>query len=157
MIRKKDIFIISLLLLSLMFLPAVVGAEPSPTSGRQNMIWKGNISNQKDAFIKVIDTPKGWAELWQRAFDQPAPAVDFEKFVVACVFLGHDADWLYSIGFGEPYLRGDVWIIPYDLAKIILELAGPFKAAGQYHMQVYEKMKDVKMILQKDGPSSRRR
>ena len=83
--------------------------------------------------------------------------MDFEKYVVACIFLGHSADWLYSIGFGQPFLRGNLQVIPFGLAEIILELSGPFKASGQYHMKVFEKKKDVKMILEESSQSSGRR
>ena len=83
--------------------------------------------------------------------------MDFEKYVVACVFLGHAADWLYSIGFGQPFMRDNLLVIPFGLAEIILELSGQFKASGQYHMKVFEKKKDVTMILEETATSSRRR
>ena len=121
------------------------------------MEWKGSISNQKDAFIKVVETQKEWSELWERALDQPAPDMDFEKYAVACVFLGHSADWLYSIGFSQPFMRDKLMVIPFGLAEIIIELSGPFKASGQYRMKVFEKKKDVKMILEETAQSSRRR
>lgn len=121
------------------------------------MEWKGNISNQKDEFIKVVEKRGEWNDLWQRAFEKPAPKVDFKKYVVACVFLGHQADWLYSIGFDEPILRGDVWIIPFGCAEIILELAKPFKASGQYAMKVFAKHKGAKMMLEETPDSARRR
>lgn len=127
------------------------------SAGQHPMNWKEHVSGQKEPFIKVVETSAEWNELWMRAFEKPAPAIDFEKYVVACVFLGHSADWLYSIHIDHPIRRGDVWVIPYELVKMILELAGPFKAGGQYHMQVFEKAKDVKMILEETGPPSRKR
>ncbi len=121
------------------------------------MEWKGNVSNQKEPFIKVVDTRKEWSELWRRAFDKPAPDMDFEKYVVACVFLGYSADWLYSISMGKPVLRDNQLVVEYALIEMILRLSGPFKAGGQYHMQVLEKVKNVKMVLEEAGPTSRRR
>lgn len=119
----------------------------------KDMVLKGFASNQKEEYIKVIDNQKEWAELWSRAFDKPSPSVDFERYVVACVFLGYSADWLYSISLGEPTRRGDSWVIPYSLVELVLELMGPFKARGQYYMRAYEKKTDAKMILEKVEPS----
>ena len=65
--------------------------------------------------------------------------------------------WLYSIGFGGPVMRDNQLVIEYSLHDVMLRLSGPFKAGGQYHMQVFEKKKDVQMILEEAGPTSRRR
>jgi hypothetical protein len=155
--KKQYNFLIYLLLLPFIFLPVIVQSELSSPAAHQNLTWKGSISNQKEQFIKVVETQEEWSELWRRAFDKPAPAVDFEKHVVACVFLGHSADWLYSIGFGQSFMRDNLLVIPFGLAEIILELSGPFKASGQYSMKVFEKKKAVKMILEEAAQSSRRR
>lgn len=121
------------------------------------MEWKGNVSKQKAAFIKVVETREEWKDLWQCAFEKPAPEMDFEKFAVACVFLGNGADWLYSIGFGQPSMRDNQLVIPFGLYEVMLRMSGPFRAGGQYHMKIFEKKKDVKMILEESGPTSRRR
>ena len=92
-----------------------------------------------------------------RAFAKPAPDVDFGKYAVACVFLGHSADWLYAIIFGQPFMRDNQLVIPFGLAEIILELSGPFKASGQYSMKVFEKKKNVKMIMEEDPQSHKGR
>ncbi|HPC85101.1 MAG TPA: hypothetical protein P5238_02995 [Smithellaceae bacterium] len=141
-------------------LPSVNAAELQQTAPSKTPLvveWKGNVSNQKDEFIKVVETRMEWNDLWLRAFDKPAPKVDFKKYVVACVFLGHQADWLYSIGFDEPVRRGDVWAIPYGLTEIVLELAKPYKASGQYAMKVFAKRKGAEMILEETPDSIRRR
>lgn len=126
-----------------------------PNKVYEGMQWKGHISDQKEEFIKVVVDKKEWDELWRRAFDKSAPEVDFENYAVACVFLGHSADWLYSIGFGKPYERDNLLVIPYGLADIILELSGPFKASGQYHMKVFPKRKGYEMILEDSSGSLR--
>lgn len=149
--NKQYNFLVILFLLTLVFLPVIVRSETWPPASPQNMTWKGSVSNQKAEFIKVVETQKEWSELWMRAFDKPAPDIDFEKHVVACVFLGHSADWLYSIGFGQPFMRDNLLVIPFGLAKIWLELSGPFKASGQYSMKVFEKKKDVKMIMEENA------
>lgn len=121
------------------------------------MEWKGNVSKQKNPYIWVVGTKKEWSDLWLRAFEKPAPEMDFEKFAVACVFLGYSAQWLYSIEFGKAYMREKQMIIPYILLDVMLRLSGPFQAGGQYSMRVYEKAGDAAMILEKAALSGRRR
>ncbi len=137
--------------------PAVAGLLENAGAAKDylGMEWKGNVSKQKDAFIQVVETQTQWSDLWLRAFEKPAPDMDFEKYVVACVFLGNEAGWLYSIGFGGPVMRGNQRVIEYSLHEVMLRLAGPFKAGGQYRMQVFEKSKDIKTILEETGPTSR--
>jgi ankyrin repeat protein len=123
----------------------------------KGMEWKGYASDQKAEFIKVVETQEEWTELWKRAFDKPVPDMDFEKYAVACVFLGHSADWLYSIMFGQSFMRDNQMVIPYGFMEIKLDMTGPFKAGGQYHMKVFEKKKEVKMIMEEAAQSSRGR
>lgn len=153
--RKQHYFLIFILLLLFIFLPVLVQAEKLPPALAQNKIWNGYISNQKTEFIKVVESKEEWAELWKRAFDQSAPVINFEKNVVACVFLGHSADWLYSISFGKPFARDNLLVIPLGFAEIILELSGPFRASGQYSMKVFEKKEDVKIIMEETAQSYR--
>ncbi|HOU56067.1 MAG: hypothetical protein GYA67_00655 [Smithella sp.] len=147
----------------LLFCAVLTGMSPVECRGKSSeaapvqMEWKGNISNQKEPFIKIVETREAWNDLWLSAFEKPAPDIDFDRCVVACVFLGHQADWLYSIGFAEPVPRGDVWVISYGLAEIVLDLAKPFKASGQYAMKVFSRHKDAKMILEEFPESARRR
>lgn len=125
--------------------------ETNISSDYKGMEREGNLSKQKNEFIGIVETQEEWTELWKRAFEKPAPIIDFDKYAVACVFLGHSAKWFYSIEFGETFMRDNKMVIPYALIEVILRLAGPFKAGGQYHMKVFEKKKDVKMILEKAG------
>lgn len=103
------------------------------------MEWEGHASQQKEKFVKVVVTQEEWAALWKRAFDEPAPDLDFERYAVACIFLGHSAPWLFSISIGKPYVLENTMVIPYGMAEMILELVRPFKASGQYSMKVFEK------------------
>lgn len=152
---RKIVFVVGFIFLSCFSLTeknAALAIEPSEhTSLRtveESREWKGSISNQKTKYIKFITDNEEWVELWKRAFDKKAPEIDFAHYAVACVFLGYEADWLYGIGFGEPFKRGNFLIIPYSLSEIILELAGPFKASGQYLMKVFKKEKGLEMILE---------
>lgn len=153
--QKHNLGVLFFLLMSLSF-PVLSLADENAAvlektvaaEDHARMEWEGHASKQEAEFIKVVETKGEWAELWKRAFDQPAPELDFEKYVAACVFLGHSADWLYSIDFGQPFMREGQLVIPYRLYELVLELAGPFKASGQYYMKAFEKKKDVKMILE---------
>ena len=143
-----------MIILMAMFLLAGCRTAMVPVRDTENvpgpgMVWEGSSSLQQEELITMIRSSDAWAVLWKRAFDGLAPVVDFEKYEVACVFLGHSADWLYSIGFGEPYMKDGRRIIPYYLAQIVIELAAPFKAQGQYHMQVFEKNPGVDTVLEK--------
>jgi hypothetical protein len=123
--------------------------ETVPLPVRKNgMEWEGHLSRQGDELVTVITDNEQWQALWDKAFGSPAPVVDFGKYGVACVFLGFKADWLYDIHFGEPCLADGLQIIPYDLIEIILELQGPFRASGQYHMKAFDRKKGYGMALQ---------
>jgi hypothetical protein len=114
--------------------------EPVPVPVRKDgMEWEGQLSLQQEELVTVVTDKREWTALWQRAFAVPAPEVDFERYGVACVFLGYKADWLYHIGFGEPRIENGLQVIPYGLAEIILELSGPFRAGGQFHMKAFER------------------
>jgi hypothetical protein len=133
-------------------LMAAKSDKKEPVEACDGMKWEGHASQQTKRLVKVITDNDEWTALWRRAFDTKAPAVDFDNYAVACVFLGHEADWLYSIAFGEPSLKDGLMVIPYWLREIYLELAGPFKASGQYHMKVFKKKAGVEMILKEEGP-----
>lgn len=145
--RKQYLFLI--LLLSPLFIlsPIIVLAASPQSVQNQNPAWEGELSNQKEPFIKIVTTQEEWSQLWARAFDQSAPMVNFKKYVVACIFLGYSADWSYSIDIGKSYRFGDAWIIPYCLVKNKLNLTGPFEASGQYAMRILKKKKDARMVL----------
>ena len=129
-------------------------ADKAGTSMKESgMEWKGHISGQKVRLVKVISDREGWEAIWLQAFRSRAPEIDFDKYAVACVFLGHKADWLYSISFGKPYVKGNVKIIPYSLHEMVLELMGPFKPGGQYHMKAYRKSKGLELILKEPTDS----
>jgi len=115
---------------------------------KDGMEWEGYLSRQSEELVTVITDGQEWNALWKRAFGVPAPEIDFEKYGVACVFLGFQSDWLYSIHLEEPCIEGELMIIPYDLMEIILELEAPFRASGQYRMKAYEKKKGFGMIVQ---------
>lgn len=153
MISNRQIFLICTLLLGLICLPAMAGEDrlpipdfsgpPPPDSVsppvRQGQTWEGHLSLQEEPFIEVVKDQEQWSALWMRAFAAPAPMLDFTRHVVACVFLGHSSDWLFSIDFGEPFLHEDVVVVPYGLIELVLELNRPFQAGGQYRMKIFDR------------------
>ncbi|MEA5114219.1 MAG: hypothetical protein VB050_09325 [Geobacteraceae bacterium] len=121
-----------------------------------SMDWEGFISRQRAEVLTVITDSGEWTELWKSSFERPAPPVDFDRYAVACVFLGYNADWLYDIHIGDPRAEKTILHIPYGLNEIILELSGPFRASGQYRMKAIEKKKGYGMVLERQRDSGPR-
>ena len=117
------------------------------------MVWEGNQSGQREKFIKIVDTPEEWTSLWMRAFDRSPPEIDFQNHAAACVFLGHSAGWLFSIGIGEPFVRESQLVVPYGLHEVMLRLSGPFKAGGQYSIRIFEKRPGLEMTIEEISPT----
>jgi ankyrin repeat protein len=117
------------------------------------MSWQGKDAALKEPFIQVVSDRSEWEALWQRAFTKPAPIVDFGNFAIACVFLGDKADWIYSIGFGKPYLKESVMHVPYRLAMVMLRMAPGHGRTfgGQYAMTVIQKQQGVTYQIDKVG------
>jgi len=122
----------------------------------RGMQWSAFVSKQKEPFIKVVDNAQEWHALWSRALEKPAPDIDFERYVVACVFLGYYANWLYGIHIGEPVMEDGRVVVPYGLVDIELQLTGPFKASGQYAMKVLERKPGVSYVVEERPARSRR-
>jgi ankyrin repeat protein len=123
-------------------------AKAGSSQNYDNMEWEGKTSGQKAEFTKIVGTGAEWNELWMRAFNKPAPDIDFENYFVACVFLGDSADWLYNISFQKPIVRDNLLLISFGLSEIILELAGPFRAGGQYRMKVFKRVGGLTPLLE---------
>lgn len=119
--------------------------------------WEGNLSRQGQELYSFITDSTEWQSLWQSAFGVTAPEVDFNKYGIACVFLGFQANWLYSIEFGEPCMEGGLRVIPFDLMEIILELQVPFRGSGQYRMKAFEKNNGFGMIVRKGSCKEKER
>lgn len=130
--------------------PATIPPPRATTAGD----WEGPVSLQAEELSTVISDAAAWTALWRSAFGLPAPAVDFSAQVVACVFLGHRADWIYRIMFDEPRREARQSIIEYGLVKLVLELAGPIRPSGQYRMKSFPREPGRPVILAEDLPSA---
>lgn len=106
-------------------------AEPRPTGDGG---WEGFASRLPEERAAVVGDPAAWEALWREAFGRAAPQVDFRRQVVACVFLGHRAGWPYRIALGAPRREPGVLVVPYSLVPLVVELAGPYRAQGQYRL-----------------------
>lgn len=120
------------------------------------MDWEGFMSRQRDEVLTVVTDDREWNGLWESAFGRPAPRVDFDRYAVACVFMGYSADWLYDIHIGDPQADKNILRVPYGLNEIILELSGPFRASGQYRMKAIERKKGYGMVLDRQRDSGPR-
>lgn len=107
--------------------------------------WEGRESDLTEPFTAIIGNSQDWNNLWRRAFNGKPPKVDFKRYAVACVFLGHYPGWWCRIAFPQPYESGSTIIVPYQLADLIVELgpeagkSGQYGSRGQYRMQLVEK------------------
>lgn len=118
------------------------------------MSWDGYDAALKEPFIKGVDDRGEWEDLWKRAFNKPAPEVDFDNFAVACVFLGDGASWLYHIAFDEPSVKDGVMHITYRLFMNMIQVEtergfGRPSFGGQYRMEVYARRKSVVLQIDK--------
>jgi hypothetical protein len=80
--------------------------------------WSATYTGQNEPLQAVIDSQPKWEAVWKRVFGNvPVPGVDFDRELVACVFLGTRPTGGYRVVFGEPFLRGKQHAIPYSERK----------------------------------------
>jgi hypothetical protein len=123
--------------------PAAVDTAPAEWEGKESAVGEP---------LDIVVTDGGeWRRLWRRAFDKDAPEMDFDRFFVACVFLGHRAGWWYSISLGDPAVKGEALEVGYGL--VMLKVDAPpsvFKNPGfrgQYRMKAFPKRGGLKPVL----------
>jgi hypothetical protein len=121
--------------------------EVPPPAASAALDWEGSASLRAEELSTVIQERAAWEVLWRAAFSAPAPEVDFSRHVVACVFLGHGADWLYGIEIGTPRAVDDLAIVPYQLVQLVLELRGPLRPGGQYRMKALPRGAAPRFVL----------
>jgi ankyrin repeat protein len=126
---------------------ADAGASPDYAS----MGWEGKESAVEEPLEAAVTDRGEWDRLWRRAFGKDAPDVDFGRFFVACVFLGHRAGWWYSIGFEGPVVRGEEDVVGYGLMMLQMRLSPEGSRnpgfPGQYAMKVFPKRDGKKPVV----------
>jgi serine/threonine-protein phosphatase 6 regulatory ankyrin repeat subunit B len=113
------------------------------------MEWSGQYSHKKNPSELVIINDFEWKRLWNRLFpERSIPDVDFNKYVVVCVFLGVRPAGGYSVEFGQPHLKDNKMIIPYKENKPEGVVTQAF--TQPYKIKVFEKKGDVEVVIRED-------
>jgi ankyrin repeat protein len=76
--------------------------------------WSGEYSPFNGPYETVIRTDAEWRRLWTGLFQNDrVPLIDFDRYVIAAVFLGTKPTGGYGAEFDEPRKEGKNWIISY--------------------------------------------
>jgi ankyrin repeat protein len=132
------------------------GARPDFAS----MTWKGSESGIASRRQMAITTDAEWTALWKQAFGKEAPPMDFNRYFVACVFLGHDAGWPCAIGFGDPVVQGKTLVVDCTLAMLQLSMGRPSGrdvsdragTGGQYAMKAFPNRERLEIVVRVHSP-----
>jgi hypothetical protein len=77
-------------------------------------IEKGGQSNIDSPRQAVARTPAEWAALWKaHSFDKPAPGVDFDREMVAAVFMGSRSTGGFSVEIVSAEERDGSFVVGY--------------------------------------------
>ena len=117
------------------------------------MEWEGQYSSQEEPLVQIVTSERGdkdslgWRNLCKKASpSSEAPTIDFDKYVVACVFLGRRLTGGYWIEFGKPYIKDNRMVIPYKERKptgfVTQALSYP------YRMKVFERPAGKEVVLE---------
>lgn len=104
--------------------------------------WAGEYCSRENPSELIAGSIVQWGRLWKSLSSEGnLPEIDFNKYVIAAVFLGPRPSGGYGIKFGKPYQEGGKTIIPYEEIK---------PAPGQFVTQALTKPYGMK-VFQKDG------
>ena len=80
--------------------------------------WSDSYSFRKESAQTIIADSYKWEKNWAMlGFQADPPKIDFNKYVIAAVFLGVRPTGGYGVRFGKPYQEGGKMIIPYEEVK----------------------------------------
>ncbi len=120
--------------------------------------WEGKESAIGEPLDIAVTDGAEWGRLWRRAFGKDAPDMDFDRYFVACVFLGHHAGWWYSIGLQDPPVKGEEYMVGYGLVMLRVRMSPEGSRnpgfRGQYAMKAFprrEGLKPVVRLVAKEG------
>jgi hypothetical protein len=139
----------------LLFLATRAGNAAEPTGSAAPVSeWSASYTGLTEPAQVVIDTQPKWEAVWRHVFGNEAvPPVDFERGVVACVFLGTRPTGGYRVMFGEPFVRGKQYVIPYMEHKptgfVTEALTQPCA------MKVFERQRELEVIIEKTQPPAK--
>lgn len=118
------------------------------------MEWEGQYSSQQEPFTQIVTSKRGsrnslgWNDLWKKvSTSSKVPVIDFDKYVVACVFLGRRPTGGYWVEFEKPYIKDNRMVIPYREHKptgfVTQALSYP------YRIKVFERPAGREVVLQR--------
>ncbi len=120
--------------------------------------WEGNESAIEEPLDIAVTDGEEWSRLWRRAFGKDAPDIDFGRYFVASVFLGHRAGWWYSIDLQDPVVKGEEHMVGYGLVMLRVRMSPEGSRnpgfRGQYAMKAFprrEGLKPVVRLVAKEG------
>jgi hypothetical protein len=120
--------------------------EAGATEKFDSLEWSGSYSDKKEYAELIIDNSFKWEKTWARfGFAAGPPEIDFNKYVIAGVFLGGRPTGGYDVKFGKPYNEDGKMVIPYDEIK-----PGPGQFVTQaltqpYGMRVFQRSGEVNL------------
>lgn len=103
--------------------------------------WSGEYCSKENSSELIVGYIAKWEHLWKSlSADGSLPEIDFNKYVIAAVFLGPRPTGGYSVEFGQPYLKDNKMVIPYREHK---------PGAGQFVTQVFTRPYAIKVFEKK--------
>lgn len=104
--------------------------------------WAGEYCSKEGPSELIVESIAQLGNLWESlSSNGPLPKIDFNKYVIAAVFLGVRPTGGYDVKFGKPYQEEGKIIIPYEEIKPTL---------GQFATQAFTQPYRMK-VLQKNG------
>jgi ankyrin repeat protein len=101
----------------------------------------------KEPSSSAIDTPKAWTELWKAmGHDPEAPAIDFDRHVVAFVFLGViDGYETEIVRFGTPERVDDALVIPWSTSP---SMVYDVFSTSPYGVKIFDRTGAKRVVLE---------
>ncbi|MBI5200508.1 MAG: protease complex subunit PrcB family protein [Elusimicrobia bacterium] len=79
--------------------------------------WRGSHSAETGPSARIVESGAEWDRLWRDAVNQKAPAVNFNKYFAAAVFLGAQPTGGYGVEFIEPLSNGQELVLRYRILR----------------------------------------
>lgn len=121
----------------------------------ESLAWGGDFfGGGKEPSSVAIETPKAWNELWKAmGKGAEAPAIDFDRYVAAFVFLGViDGYETEVVRFGTPERKGDALVIPWSTEPSVIY---DVFSTSPYGVKIFDRQ-GAKRVLVQGGRSGNR-
>ena len=130
---------------------AKVLREANAAERFDSLEWSGSYSYKKESAELIITNSFQWEKTWAKlGFEAGPPEIDFNKYVIAGVFLGVRPTGGYDVKFGEPYQEEGKTVIPYDEIK-----PGPGQFVTQaltqsYRLKVFKRGGEASILRKRE-------